>query len=56
LPENSGGQIMGFPCWYHFTMVLHAHISPEEWTISLMVAAVQRHLTPWTWSIFSVYA
>jgi hypothetical protein len=27
-PESSGGRIRSFPCPYHSTMFLHAHISP----------------------------
>jgi hypothetical protein len=32
-----------FPCQYNSTVALHAHFSPEGWTIGPVVAAVQRH-------------
>jgi hypothetical protein len=51
LPESSGCESGVIPSQHHYTMVLHAHISPEEWTIGPLVAAVQRHRsTPSTWS------
>jgi hypothetical protein len=31
-----------FPCQYHFIVVLHIHISSGGWTVSPLVAAVQR--------------
>jgi hypothetical protein len=31
-----------FSCQYHFTVVLHTHISPGVWTICPLVAAFQR--------------
>jgi hypothetical protein len=50
LPDSSGGQIGSFPCRYHSTIVLRAHISPLGWTIAPLVAAVQRRsLIPSTW-------
>jgi hypothetical protein len=51
LPESSGGWIRSFLCRRHSTMVVHAHTSPDEWTIGPLVAAFQRRsLTPSTWS------
>jgi hypothetical protein len=39
------------PCPYHSTETLHTHISPGEWTVCPLVAAVQRyHLISLTWS------
>jgi hypothetical protein len=39
------------PCQYHSTVALHTHVSFLDWTIGLLVAAVQRHsLTPSTWT------
>jgi hypothetical protein len=35
-----------FPCRYHSTMALLAHISPDRWTVCSLVAAVQRHSHP----------
>jgi hypothetical protein len=38
-----------YPCWYHSTIVLHAHISREGWKIDPLVAGLQRcSLSPWT--------
>jgi hypothetical protein len=42
LPESSGRRIRSFPCRYHFTVILHTHISPGGWTTGPLVAAVQR--------------
>jgi hypothetical protein len=59
LPDDSNGSICQraladesiFLRRHHSTMVLHAHISPVESTISPLVAAVQRcSLTPSTWT------
>jgi hypothetical protein len=44
-------EFFGFPCQYHSTMALHAHISHGGRTINPLMAAVQRHShTPWTWN------
>jgi hypothetical protein len=40
------------PCRHYSTVVLHAHISPGEWKLGPLVAAVQRRiLTPLTRSL-----
>jgi hypothetical protein len=46
LPESSGWRIRSFPSRSHSTVVLHVHVSPGEWTIGLLVAAVQRQSHP----------
>jgi hypothetical protein len=44
-----------FPCWYYYTIVLHARIAPGGWIIGPLVAAVQRHsLTSSIWTSSSV--
>jgi hypothetical protein len=51
LAEISGGRTRRFPCRYHSTMVLHAHIPPGGWAIGPLVVAVQRRSpTSSTWS------
>jgi hypothetical protein len=35
-----------FPCQYHSTVARHTHVSPGEWTIGQLVAAVQGMVSP----------
>jgi hypothetical protein len=49
ISREISGRIRSSPCRYHSTLVLHAHMSPGEWTICTLMAAVQRrNLTPST--------
>jgi hypothetical protein len=44
LPESSGGRIRNFLYRNHFTIVLHAHISPGGWIIGQLVAVILKLL------------